>query len=248
MTAYGIPDWLTATPYAHRGLHDDTRVENSLSAIAAAINSGFGIEIDVNLSKDGEAMIFHDRNLVRLCGRPERLDQLTADELADITYFDFAETIPTLTQGLRLIAGRVPLLIEIKTRPSEQAGALEAAVAHAIADYDGPLAVMSFSPESMGWFAEYAPHHLRGQIATDFIENGYGLGWQRRRELTNLQAIDVSQPDFIAYNIRNLPSAPVRRMRALGLPVLTWTVDSPALQARAADNADQIIFEGFAPR
>ncbi len=248
MKSYGAPRWLTAQPYAHRGLHDETRVENSLSSIAAAINSGFGIEIDVNLSKDGEAMIFHDRELVRLCGRPERLIDMTADELSDITYFDFLETIPTLTQGLRLIAGRVPLLIEIKTRPGETVGPLEEAVARALTDYDGPVAVMSFSPESMAWFAKHAPQYLRGQIATSFIEHGYGLGWKQRRELTYLDSVAISQPDFIAYNILFLPSAAVRRLRATGMPVLTWTVANKDLQARAADNADQIIFEGYDPR
>lgn len=247
MAAYGLPKWLTARPYAHRGLHDDKHPENSLSAMDAAIAHNFGIEIDVNLSKDGEAIIFHDRNLVRMCGRPDLVANLTADELSDIPYYDFDETIPTLTQGLRLVAGRVPLLIEIKTRPSEQAGTLEAAVADAIADYDGPVAVMSFSPDSMAWFADYAPEHLRGQIATSFVDEGYGLDWRKRRELTYLDSIAVSEPDFIAYNIQNLPMAAVRHYRSLGLPVLTWTVRNPDLQARANKYADQIIFEGFDP-
>lgn len=247
MTSYGTPAWLTAQPYAHRGLHDADRVENTLSAIAAAINSGYGIEIDVNLSKDGEAMIFHDRELVRLCGRPERLKDLTAAELNEITYFDFLETIPTLAQGLQLIDGRVPLLIEIKTRPGEKVGPLEAAVARALKGYDGPVAVMSFSPESMAWFAEHAPQYLRGQIATSFIEHGYGLGWQKRRELTQLESVAISQPDFVAYNILFLPTAPVRQLRALGMPILTWTVKDEVLKARAAAYADQIIFEGVDP-
>jgi len=247
MPNYGYPKWLTARPYAHRGLHDSTRPENSLSAMDAAIARNFGIEVDVNLSKDGEVIIFHDRNLLRMCGRPERVIDLTADELADIPYFDFDETIPTLTQGLRLIDNRVPLLIEIKTRPGEQAGALEEAVADAIADYQGPVAVMSFSPESMEWFATYAPQHLRGQIATDFIDEGYGLNWKSRRELTNLDSTAISQPDFIAYNIQNLPQAAVRQYRASGLPILTWTVRNPDLKARAERYTDQIIFEGFDP-
>ncbi len=247
MTSYGTPIWLTERPYAHRGLHDQDRVENTLSSIAAAINSGYGIEIDVNISKDGEAMIFHDRELVRLCGRPERVIDLTADELNDITYFDFQETIPTLTQGLRLIDGRVPLLIEIKTRPGEKVGPLEQAVANALQGYDGPVAVMSFSPESMAWFAQHAPQYLRGQIATSFIEHGYGLGWQKRRELTNLESIAISQPDFVAYNILFLPSAPVRHLRAMGMPILTWTVKDEMLKARARDFADQIIFENIDP-
>jgi len=229
---------LGAAPFAHRGLHGGVLVENSGGAFAAAVAQGYGIELDVQLSRDGEAMVFHDYELDRLTIEQGPLAARTAAELQAFRLYIGNEVMPRLSEALT-IASRVPLLIEIKSRDRRVAG-LCRAVARALEGYDGPVGVMSFNPEVGGWFARKAPQVLRGLVVTEQGKSGLRGRIERRLALWRARA------DFLAYDIRDLPSRFAAAARTRGLPVYTWTVRSESDRASAAAHADQIIFE--APR
>lgn len=226
---------LIAKPFAHRGLHGDGRTENSRAAFEAAIAAGHGIELDVQVSGDGQALVIHDYELDRLTEGTGKVCGMVAAELERIRLRGGEETIPTLVEVLRLIGARAPLLIEVKS-PGRRVDALSGAVAAALAGYRGPVAVMSFNPEIGRWFARNAPDVLRGLVVTEA-----GKRWRGR--VTRHLALWRSKPDLLAYDIRDLPSRFAAAQRAKGLPVLTWTCRSDDERARAALHADQIIYE-----
>jgi glycerophosphoryl diester phosphodiesterase len=227
---------LTALPFAHRGLHGPGRIENSRAAFVAAIAAGHGIELDVQASRDGEAIVFHDHALERLTGHAGDVAAHTAAELAAIRLAGSEETLPPLFEILRLIGGRVPLLIEVKA-PERRVARLSLAVFRALAGYRGPVGVMSFNPEVPRWFAAHAPRVLRGLVVTE--QGKKGLRGRIEREAAFWRA----DAQFLACDIRDLPSRFAARWRRRGAPVLTWTVRSDADRARAALHADQIIYE-----
>lgn len=226
---------LIARPFAHRGLHGAAAPENSRAAFEAAIEARHGIELDVQASGDGQAMVFHDEELGRLAEDEGYLRGRSAGELKRIRLRDSDETIPTLPQILALIAGRAPLLIELKA-PGREVGALALAVADALDDYAGPVAVMSFNPQVGHWFARHAPQRLRGLVVTEG-----GRKW--RGGVVRRLALWRSKADFLAYDIRDLPSRFAQAQRRRGLRVLTWTVRALRDRAKAAQHADQIIYE-----
>ena len=226
---------MLARPFAHRGLHGAGRPENSRAAFEAAIAAGHGIELDVQASVDGEAFVLHDYELERLTEGHGAVRTLGAAELRRIRLKDSDETIPILAEILALIAGRAPVLIEVKS-PDRRVAALSRAVHRALEGYTGPVAVMSFNPEIGRWFARHAPGRLRGLVVTEAGKSWRGI---IRRHL----ALWRARPDFLAYDIRDLPSRFAERARAKGLKVLTWTCRSLADRARAAEHADQIIYE-----
>jgi glycerophosphoryl diester phosphodiesterase len=230
---------LIAKPFAHRGLHGAAVPENSRAAFEAAIEARHGIELDVQASGDRQAMVFHDEELGRLAEEEGFLRGRSAAELKRIRLRDCDETIPTLPQILALIAGRAPLLIEVKA-PGREVGALCQAVADALDDYLGPVAVMSFNPEVGHWFARHAPQRLRGLVVTE-----RGRKW--RGGLVRRLAAWRSKAEFLAYDIRDLPSRFAEAQQRRGLRVLTWTVRSLKDRARAAQHADQIIYETASP-
>ena len=226
---------LIARPFAHRGLHGAGVPENSRAAFEAAIEARHGIELDVQVSGDGRAMVFHDEELGRLAEDEGYVRGRSAAELGRIRLRDSDETIATLPQILALIAGRAPLLIEVKA-PGREVGALAQAVADALDGYVEPVAVMSFNPEVGHWFARHAPRWLRGLVVTERGKKWRG-GVVRRLSLWR------SKADLLAYDIRDLPSCFAEAERRKGLRVLTWTVRSLADRSRAAQHADQIIYE-----
>jgi glycerophosphoryl diester phosphodiesterase len=230
---------LGALPFAHRGLHGGVLVENSGGAFAAAVAQGFGIELDVQLSSDGEAMVFHDYELDRLTVEQGPVAARTAAQLQAIRLYVGKEVMPRLSEALHIIDGRAPLLIEVKS-PDRRAARLCRAVADAIENYEGAVGVMSFNPEVGGWFARHAPDVLRGLVVTEQGKRGLRGRIERRLSLWR------SRSDFLAYDIRDLPSRFAAAARSRGLPVFTWTVRSEADRGSAAAHADQIIFE--APR
>ena len=227
---------LGAVPFAHRGLHGGALVENSGGAVAAAVAQGFGVELDVQLSRDGEAMVFHDYEIDRLTIEQGPVAARTAAELQAARLYVGDEVMPRLAEALEMIGGRGPLLIEVKSRDRRPAR-LCAAVAEALKGYCGPVGVMSFNPEVGGWFARRAPHLLRGLVVTEQGKKGIRGRIERRLALWRAQA------DFLAYDVRDLPSRFAAAARRRGLPVYTWTVRTDADRARAAAHADQIIFE-----
>ncbi len=229
---------LTGLVYAHRGLHGPGVPENSLAAIAAAVERGLGIECDVQRSSDGYAMVFHDWDLDRLTAEHGPVADRNAAELGRIALAGNGEPIPTLRQVLDLVDGRVPLLIEIKSRRDRRTAPLCLAVRRELEGYRGDHAVMSFDPRVSRWFATHSPHTLRGLVLTE--ENGKTLLGSIRRRL----AFHHARPDFLAYDIRDLPSRFAAARRRQGLPVLTWTVRSADHRQRAAEHADAPIAEG----
>lgn len=226
---------LIAKPLAHRGLHGDGVIENSRAAFEAAIAAGHGIELDVQASADGQAMVFHDYKLERLAGRDGLVVAMKAMDLQRLRLTGTDETIPTLAEILALIAGRAALLIEVKTPERDGAG-LSRSVATALTGYEGPVGVMSFNPEVGRWFAKHAPRQLRGLVVTEQGKGGKGY-WERPLSVWR------AKPDFLAYDIRDLPSRFATARRQDGMPVLTWTVRTLQERARAAEHASQIIYE-----
>lgn len=230
--------WLGEWTYAHRGLHGAGTPENSPSAFAAAIARGTGIECDVQRSSDGLAMVFHDFELDRLTAESGPVGRRSAEQLGRIMISGGSDGIPTLNKVLEQIAGRVPLLIEIKSSGERRVNALSLAVRRVLEGYRGEHAVMSFDPRVVRWFADSSPLTVRGLVVTE--EHDKTLAGRLKRHL----ALWHARPDFLAYDIRDLPSRFAAAQRKRGLPVLTWTVRSSEHRERAADHADAPIAEG----
>ncbi|AKH43491.1 glycerophosphoryl diester phosphodiesterase [Altererythrobacter atlanticus] len=231
-------DWLKDHHYAHRGLHGGDVVENSPGAFAAAIAAGMGVECDVQKSRDGRAIVFHDADLDRLTAEAGPLAARSVGELTRIALRGSGERIPTLHDLLAQTRGAVPLLIEIKSHRDRPVSSLCAAVRRNLEGYGGPYAVMSFDPRVVRWFARQAPAIPRGLVVT---EQGR-KGWRGRAG--RHFALWQSCANFLACDIRDLPSRFAAAQRARGLPVLTWTVDSAELLDRAKNHADAPIVEG----
>jgi glycerophosphoryl diester phosphodiesterase len=250
-----LPRAFLGAPIAHRGLHDRAagRVENSRAAAAAAVAAGYGVEIDVQLSADGEAMVFHDDALDRLTGARGALRARGAAELGGIALTGGGgETVPTLAEMLGVVGGRVPLLVEVKDQggalDATGVGPLEARVAALLGGYAGPVAAMSFNPASVAALARLAPGLPRGLVANaagDYEEPG--LSPARRAALAALDGFAAAGCGFASYDWRALPAPAAARLRAAGLPVLCWTIRSPAEEAAARAHADNVTFEGYLP-
>lgn len=242
-----LESWLRDRPIAHRGLHDQSNgvVENSISAFEAAIKAGYAIELDVQKSGDGEALVFHDHSLDRLTDTTGLLRCLPTKEIKNFKLTGSNDTIPTLCEVLELVNGRVPVLVEIKNI-SRSIGELEQRTADVLSAYGGPFAVQSFNPLVLKWFRENHPSMLRGQLATDVSRYGRTqIGGLSRFATRNLLTILLSRPHFIGYDVDALPAIAPRLTRSLGLPLLAWTVRTLTQRATSARYADNIIFEGF---
>ena len=244
-------DWLTERPIAHRGLHDAASgvIENTAGAVRAAIAAGYGIEVDVQISADGEAMVHHDAVLGRLIDGDERLDRLSAAALGRVTFRGSDERMMTLGELCDLVGGRVPILVELKSR-FDGDRRLPARVAAVLAAYSGPAAPMSFDPMQLALLRQKAPRLPRGIIAAKYRPHPYWdqmPAWLRYGMGSLLPAL-TARPHFVAYAIDNLPAlAPFLARHALCLPLMTWVVRTEAERQRAAHWADQMIFEGFRP-
>jgi glycerophosphoryl diester phosphodiesterase len=239
-------DWLLSTPIAHRGLHDARRrvPENSLAAFEAARDAGFPIELDVRLSSDGAAAVFHDENLRRMTGTDAPLSDEDARSIARHRLSGTDQRIPLLQSVLDLVGGKVPLLIELKN--PGVTGGLESAVRSALEAYGGRFAVQSFNPHSMAWFKSNAPRIIRGHLFGGV--GGGGVGGLLGHSLQSLATLQISAPDFIAVDIRCLPSQSVADERERDMPVLGWTVRSHDEQRKALRYCDNYIFESIDPR
>ncbi|MGD1934043.1 MAG: glycerophosphodiester phosphodiesterase family protein [Candidatus Phaeomarinobacter sp.] len=241
--------WLTATPVAHRGLHGltDGIVENLPQAFQAAIDNGYAIECDLQLSADGEAMVFHDATLDRLTEETGRVFRRSAADLKKVSFKSSTDRMQTLGEFLDQVSEHVVPVIELKIKTGHE-GPLEERTADVLKSYKGPAAVMSFNPRSMGWFAENAPDVTRGQLSYGYRDGpALGIPANQRFALRHMLYNVTSRPHFIGFDINALPQWSVELRRRLGLPVLTWTVRSDAHRETAAQQADQIIFETFQP-
>lgn len=247
-----MPDlkWLIR-PIAHRGLHDAASgiIENTASAFQAALDAGYAIETDVQVSADGEAMVFHDALLDRLTSARGAVATRSAAELGRIPFTGTSDRMQTLPELLDQVAGRVPLVIEIKSNWENQ-GPLERRIAEHLSQYDGPAALMSFDPLSVAAFSSAAPQAPRGLVAERFDDPRYWSRFSalRRFSMRHLANAFIAKPHFIAYDIRALPAmAPLAARHLCRLPLLTWTVRTQAERSRAKRWADAMIFEGFRP-
>ena len=242
-----------SVPLAHRALHDvqDGRPENSRAAIRAAIAAGYGIEIDLQLSSDGHAMVFHDYDLARLTGVKGPIQQRCAADLSAIGLLGGNEGIPSLAEVLDLVAGRVPLLIELKDQHGQMGptdGALEDAVAADLAGYHGAVAVMSFNPHMVARLHERAPDIPRGLTTAGFRRIGWPLLKRAvRHHLRQIPDFDTVGASFISHDIKALDMPRVAELKARGIAILCWTVRGPKDERAARLVADNITFEGYRP-
>jgi glycerophosphoryl diester phosphodiesterase len=245
------PGWLIARPFAHRGLHDAAAgvIENTATAFRAAIDGGYGIECDVQVSADGEAMVYHDDALGRLTDGDDPLASRTATDLKAVRFRATGDRMLTLAELADLVATRVPLLVEVKSR-FDGDRRLAQRVAGVLGSYAGPAAAMSFDPTVVTTLRRTAPGLIRGIVAEARYDHP---GWHRlpplqRWRMAHLLHVGSTRPHFVAYAIRDLPApAPLIARRLFGLPLLAWTVRSTEERRRAAAHADQIIFEGWRP-
>ena len=233
--------------YAHRGLHDATKAENSMSAFAAAKEMGFGIELDVRLSKDGELVVFHDNNLTRVVGKEGKVIDYTAEELANMSLLGTSDGIPTLRQVLELIDGSVPLLIEVKMDPKE--GGVAEKLIEVIEGYKGDFIVESFNPFALKTVRRLRPDILRGILSTEYMKSEKHKGKLLYRLLQNLMFNFLMRPDFIAYEKDGYAVHNVRFIRkSFGTALIAWTVKSKEEELAAISHGfDTVIFEGYIP-
>jgi glycerophosphoryl diester phosphodiesterase len=243
--------WLIERPVAHRGLHDAAAgvIENTPSAFTAAIGRNYAIECDLQLAGDGEAMVFHDDTLERLTQGSGRVDAMPAAALKRIAFRATADPMITLGELCELVAGRVTLLIEIKSHFDGDRRLVKRA-ADVLATYQGPVALMSFDPGPMAALRALAPALTRGIVAESRYRHHESdhLSARTKRALAYFTHALATRPQFIAYSVKDLPATlPAATRKVLRLPLLTWTVRTPQDRERAARYADQIIFEGFRP-
>jgi glycerophosphoryl diester phosphodiesterase len=245
------PDWLTARPVAHRGLHDRARgiIENMPGAALAAIDGNFAIECDIQLTADGEAMVHHDDALGRLAEGSGALLGLSSQALKAVTFRDTPERMMSLGDLCALVGGRVPIVVELKSH-FDGDRKLVRRMAEVLASYAGPVAAMSFDPDQVKALRETMPELPRGVVAQRLYSEA---DWPeattaQRKGMLHLKHAFRTRPDFVAYWVNDLPApAPWIARHVLGLPLLTWTVRTAEQRERAVRYADQMIFEGFRP-
>jgi glycerophosphoryl diester phosphodiesterase len=244
-------DWLIARPVAHRGLHDAAAgvIENTPTAFSAAIANNYAIECDLQLTADGEAMVFHDDTLERLTEGSGKVAALPAAELKRISFRATSDHMITLGELCDLVAGRATLVIEVKSH-FDGDPRLVTRAAEVLSGYRGPAALMSFDPAPMAALRKLAPQLPRGIVAERYYKHREWdhLSARAKRALAYFTHAIESRPQFVAYSVKDLPGTPpLAARKLLGLPLLTWTVRTAEDRARAAQYADQIIFEGFRP-
>ena len=233
-------DWIKERPVAHRGYHDMNKQvwENTLSAFSRAVDAGFAIECDIQLSSDSVPMVFHDHDLQRLCGLKGEVRERTAGELGMLSIGGTADRIPTLRQMLTLVKGRVPLVIELKGISAEEDDGLAEAVLDVLEGYEGKVALMSFD------------HWLLKDLKSLECPYPVGLtaeGADPEQFFVHDEAMQLGL-DFVSYCAPHLPNSFVTALRERGIPVITWTVRDEIMREHTYKYADQMTFEGFDPR
>ena len=248
-----LPAGLLNRPIAHRCLHDDTkgRPENSWEALDAAIAAGFPVEIDLQLSRDGCAVVFHDDTLDRLTDKTGYVADYTAAELAQIPLKGGKKTIPLFGAFCAYVAGRVPILVELKDQtghlePSD--GRLEAAACKILNGYDGDAALMSFNPDMMAHCLQFAPDIPRGLITDPFKPSVWPhVPADRRASLAKAQDFDCIDACFISHNRMDLENPIIMQLKSKGAKILCWTVENIHQELMARKIVDNITFEGYIP-
>lgn len=234
--------WLTQIPIAHRGLHDEVHPENSLSAFQAAVDAGYAIELDLHLLQDLVLAVLHDSNTLRMTGKDAIIEELNSDQLPQYRLINSSETIPTFVQVLQLVKGRVPLLIEMKQNQQNEAVAavLIDLLQQYRKEYGGEYAVESFDPQFLLVLKRKAPEILRGQLACLDSEQPDA---EINKKLAFCSYNDLTEPQFIAYTILDMPLEFLNQARKNGMPILGWTVRTPEQLTHARRYCDNVIFE-----
>lgn len=242
------PDWLTARPIAHRGLHDAKAgvIENTAGAAKAAITGGYAIECDIQLTADGEAIVFHDETLDRLTRASGAVADRRLAEIRGVRFKGCQETIPTLAEFLALIGGRVPLICEIKSHFNNDTRLANRA-ANIAADYAGPLAFKSFDPDVISHLRAAKTPRPLGIVAEGRYDDPYfrELSDAQKRDCAAFLHYPRTRPDFLSWHVNDLPHATPTLLREVGgLPMMAWTVRTAEQKALAREFADQVVFEG----
>ncbi|PKK92804.1 MAG: glycerophosphodiester phosphodiesterase [Tenericutes bacterium HGW-Tenericutes-6] len=238
--------FLKTYQYAHRGLFtkDQKVPENSLLAFKKALEKGYAIELDLNITKDFIPVSFHDFNLKRLCGIDQNIDEITYNELQKITYQPSLEKIATLREVLELVDGKMPLLIELK--PHGNVIKLCESVMKELKDYKGLYAIFSFHPSVVYWFKKHEPDVIRGQISETFKDQK--LSFIQRYLLRTMFFNLFTKPDFISYGIHDLPYQKLDRLKKKGMTIISYAARSQAQYDFVRSRYDNVVFEFFLPK
>lgn len=247
-----LPQIFLDRPIAHRGFHDARagRPENSRSAFEAAIEHGYGIELDVQMTRDAQPIVFHDYDLQRLTGASGPIQQRSLNDMRALPLIGGTDTAEPLADILARIDGRAPVLLEVKDQDGAlgpDIGNLERAVAQVVASYPGPIAVMSFNPNSTALMAALLPEIPRGIVTSDYKTGAWALTRARCEELREIPDYERTKASFISHEVADLQSNRVQELKKQGATLLCWTVKSQAEADIALTYADNITFEGFSP-
>lgn len=233
--------------YAHRGLHGNGLPENSMAAFRAALEAGYGIELDIHLMRDGELAVIHDASLRRTAGKNVKIEDLTAEELPACFLEGTEETIPLFSQVLELYAGKAPMIIELKSEGGNYAALAEAAC-EAMEGYQGPYCMESFDPRCIRWLRTHRPDIIRGQLAENFVKRMNKLPFVLRFAITHQMANFLTRPDFVAYRFADRKTISNFLVRKLwGVQGVSWTLRQPEELEAAEAEGWLPIFEGFRP-
>ena len=234
--------------YAHRGLHDKDTPENSMAAFRAALEKGYGIELDVHLLKDGNLAVIHDFTLERTTGAQGNIEDLTTEQLENYRLQGTDETIPTFRQVLDLYAGKLPLIVEMKSTPGNYAQ-LTQAVCTMLENYNGPYCLESFDPRCIYWLRKHRPHLIRGQLTENFFASKTSpLPWYLKLMMLLQVENFLTQPDFVAFKFedrKNLGNFLVRKI--WGIQGVAWTLTTPENHQVALQEGWLPIFENYEP-
>lgn len=236
--------WINKQFIAHRGFHNNKDVpENSIYAFQYAYEQGFAIELDVHIIRDGTLVVFHDDHLKRMTGVDKNLENCVFDEIANLKLGNTKEDIPLFEDVLKIIDGKVPLMIELKN--SGKAGRLEKAAYEALKGYQGEYVIQSFNPFSVAWFKKNAKEVIRGQLSGSYKDEK--INFIKKFLLKNLMLNIISKPDFVNYEIGYLDKWILKRLKTKRIPIIAWTardIDTFRLSLKKCNN---VVFEGFFP-
>ena len=245
---FNRPEPVPKVYYAHRGLHDNQSdaPENTMAAFDKATEAGYGIELDVQMTKDGQVVVVHDFDLKRVCGIDKAVDECTYEELQEYPIYGSSQRIPLFTDVLQLVGGRVPLIVEIKYKNGKSPICEKAQ--EILNTYEGVYCIESFHPQALLWYKKNYPEICRGQLSMNYqreTENAGPEKWIARHLLLNF----LARPDFIAYDCRakNALSKTIDR-KLFGCPSVGWTIRSQEELDACRDYYDYFIFEGFIPK
>lgn len=247
----GRPDLegLQMYDYAHRGLHDAAAgvPENSLAAFRKAVENGYGMELDVHLTRDGKLAVIHDSNLERVCGAEGRVEDLTWEELQNFRLLGTEEKIPSLSQVLELVDGQVPLIVEVKP-VQENHAVLCRRVSEDLEGYAGLFCVESFDPRAVFWFRRNRPDWIRGQLCEYYNRNGEKMNPVLDFILHHLLTNIAASPDFVAYHVKDRDAVSLKLCRKLyQVQEVSWTIRSQEEYDMVKNDGALAIFEGFIP-